>query len=60
MTDINSKIKDNNSFVKDFVVIKPININKKNNFSRSLAGYLSNSISIIKESYNYFKNYNSI
>lgn len=54
------KIKDNNSFVKDFVVIKPININKKNNFSRSLAGYLSNSISIIKESYNYFKNYNSI
>ena len=53
------KIK-NNSIVKDFVVIKPININKKHNFSRSIAGYLSNSLSIIKDSYSYFKNYNSI
>ena len=54
------KIKNNNSIVKDFVVIKRINANKKNNFSRSLANYLSGSISFIKESYSYFKNYNSI
>ena len=51
-----------NNLPNSYVYIDIPNQNKKKNInvSKSLIHYLSHSVTFLKESYNYFSNYNSI